>query len=138
MLDLTERQEKILNTVIEEYIKTSEPVSSKSLSKKRGFNVCPATIRNELQDLTDKGYICQPHTSAGRVPTKKAYQHFAQKLADERERTFHSFIVRQIREAHEEMEREMRQMEELMDTLEDDNLFNILNILDQWHRRMLN
>ena len=79
-MDLTKRQEKILNTLIGEYTKNAEPVSSKLLSKKKGFNVCPATIRNELQELTDMGYIYQPHTSAGRAPTTKAYRYFVDNL----------------------------------------------------------
>ncbi len=79
-MTLSKRQEKILNALIQEYTKTAEPVSSKLLSKKKGFSVCPATIRNELQELTDMGYIYQPHTSAGRAPTSKAYRYFVDNL----------------------------------------------------------
>jgi len=131
---MTTRQEKLLDFLVKEYIATSEPVSSKALKKVADLDVCGATIRNDLQELTKEGYIEQPYTSAGRVPTPKAYQHFAQKLENEREKAFHNFIARQITEAHEEMEREMRQMEELMRTLEQDDMFNILNILDKWHK----
>lgn len=134
---ITERQEKLLDFLVKEYITTSEPVSSKALKKVAALDVCGATIRNDLQALTKEGYIEQPHTSAGRVPTKKAYQYFAQKLQNERERAFHNFIVRQIEQAHQEMEREMRHMQEIMDTLEHDNIFDILNILDKWHRNQM-
>ena len=97
-----------------------------------------ATIRNDLQDLTEAGYITQPHTSAGRIPTKKAYKYFAEKLEEQRQKEFNDFIVRQIKFAHEEMENQMRAMEELMQTLENDNLFEILNILDTWHKKNQN
>ena len=142
---ITGRQEKLLNFVIREYITTAEPVSSKALKKATDLDVSAATIRNDLQVLTKEGYIEQPHTSAGRVPTKKAYKHFADKL--EKTATFYDVhevnvvrmsIVRQVRTAREEIEQEMNQMQELMQTLENDNLFDILNILDKWHRKLMN
>lgn len=81
MQELTKRQEKILTALIDDYIKTAEPVSSKSLSKKRGFDVSAATIRNEFQELTEGGYITQPHTSSGRRPTAKAYRFFVDNIS---------------------------------------------------------
>jgi len=134
---ITQRQEKLLDFLVKEYIAMSEPVSSKALKKVADLDVCGATIRNDLQTLTKEGYIEQPHTSAGRVPTKKAYQYFAEKLALERNRMFSDFIMRQVREVHQEIEREMKQMEELMQTLEHDDFFEILNILDKWHRNQM-
>jgi heat-inducible transcriptional repressor len=134
---ITERQEKLLNFLIKEYISTAEPVSSKALKKTACLDVCGATIRNDLQILTKEGYIEQPHTSAGRIPTRKAYQYFAQKLENERAQAMHNFIARQINEAHQEMEREMRHMQEIMNALEQDNMFNILNILDKWHKNQI-
>lgn len=79
---LTERQNVILNSIVEEYINSAEPVSSKLLEKKYGFEVCPATIRIEMQKLTDEGLISQPHTSAGRVPTDKGYRYFVDELLE--------------------------------------------------------
>ena len=73
---ITERQEKLLDFLIKEYISTAEPVSSKALKKSACLDVCGATIRNDLQVLTKEGYIEQPHTSAGRIPTRKAYRYF--------------------------------------------------------------
>ncbi len=73
---ITERQSKILNTLIQEYINTANPVGSEFLVEKHNFKVCPATLRNEMQKLTESGYLCQPHTSAGRVPTNKGYRFF--------------------------------------------------------------
>ncbi len=131
---LTQRQEKLLGFLIKEYISTAEPVSSRALKKVTDLDVCGATIRNDLQELTRAGYIEQPHTSAGRVPTRKAYKYFAEKLEVQRQKQFDEFIVRQVQEAHEEMERQMGMMQELMQTLENDNLFDILNILDKWHQ----
>ncbi len=77
---LTKRQQKILNTVIKEYIGTGEPISSQLLEKKHDFGIKPAMIRIEMQKLTDGGYLLQPHTSAGRVPTDKAYRFFVDNL----------------------------------------------------------
>jgi len=140
---ITERQEKLLNFLVREYISRAEPVSSKALQKITDLDVSAATIRNDLQALTKKGYIEQPHTSAGRTPTKKAYKFIADKLGATA--TFYDVhevnvvrmsIVRQTKFAHEEMEHQMQQMEELMKTLENGDMFDILNILDKWHRKM--
>jgi len=135
---ITERQEKLLAFLIKEYISTAEPVSSKALKKVTDLDVCGATIRNDLQALTKEGYIEQPHTSAGRVPTRKAYKHFADRLEQEKQEQFEDFIVRQIRCAHQEMEGQMRQMEELMQTLENDNFFEILTTIEIWHKKNQN
>ena len=134
---ITERQEKLLDFLIKEYIGQAKPVSSKALKKVTDLDVCGATIRNDLQILTKEGFIEQPHTSAGRVPTKKAYKYFANKIEKQRQNNFEDFIVRQIRFAHAEMEREMKSMEGLMQTLEDDNLFEILTILEIWHKKIM-
>jgi heat-inducible transcriptional repressor len=64
---ITERQEKILNTIVQEYIISAQPVSSQLLEKRHNFGICQATIRIEMQRLTDGDFIFQPHTSAGRV-----------------------------------------------------------------------
>jgi len=77
------RQADILEKVTQEYIKSAKPVSSQLLEQKYNFNVCPATIRNEMQKLTDEKYLFQPHTSAGRVPTDKGYRFFVDSLQKE-------------------------------------------------------
>lgn len=79
-MKLTERQGKLLNVIVKEYIDGAQPVSSQLLEKKYRFDVSPATIRNEMQKLTDKGFLQQPHTSAGRVPTDKGYRFFVDNL----------------------------------------------------------
>jgi len=80
---ISSRQADILEKVTKEYIKSAKPVSSQLLEEKYNFNVCPATIRNEMQKLTDEKYLFQPHTSAGRVPTDKGYRFFVDNLEQE-------------------------------------------------------
>jgi len=79
-MQVTKRQEKILNSVIKEYIRFALPVSSQSLEEKYDFDVSPATLRNEMQFLSDLGYLLQPHTSAGRIPTDKGYRFFVNQI----------------------------------------------------------
>lgn len=81
-MELTKRQKLILDKIVEEYIGSASPVSSQLVEKNYDFGVCPATIRIEMQKLTDKSYLYQPHTSAGRVPTDKAYRFFVDELLE--------------------------------------------------------
>lgn len=134
---LTERQEKLLDFVVREYLGQARPVSSLDLKKVADLDVCGATIRNDLQILTKEGYIEQPHTSAGRVPTRKGYHYIAQLIEDERQKALHNFIVRQMEEARAQMAQEMLQMQHLISALEQDDIFEILNILDTWHKRII-
>ena len=73
-IELTERQHIILKAIIQNYLETGEPVGSRTLSKSTDLNLSSATIRNEMADLEDMGYIFQPHTSAGRIPSDKGYR----------------------------------------------------------------
>lgn len=93
-MGITERQTQILNTIIAEYIELAQPVSSQLLEKKYDFEICPATIRIEMQKLTDKGFLCQPHTSAGRVPTDRGYRFFVDNLL---EKEFENFEGDELR-----------------------------------------
>jgi len=77
---MDKRKEKILLTIIKEHIKTGVPVGSTGLVEKYDLGVSSATIRNEMADLEEEGYIVQPHTSAGRIPTEKAYDFFLEDL----------------------------------------------------------
>jgi len=70
------RRERILRAIIEEYIRTAQPVGSRYLCENCGFDISPATIRNEMMALEDEGYLRSPHPSAGRIPTEKAYEHY--------------------------------------------------------------
>ena len=82
-MDLTERKKKILRAVVESYIRTAEPVGSKAILELADLKVSSATIRNELSDLTEMGYLEQPHTSAGRVPSPKGYRLYVNELMEE-------------------------------------------------------
>jgi len=77
---ISQRQEEILNNIVREYINSAKPVSSQLLERKHRFGIKPATIRIEMQKLTDQGFLVQPHTSAGRIPTDKGYRFFVDKL----------------------------------------------------------
>ncbi len=77
---ITERQGQLLNKVVEEYIDSAHPISSDLLGGKYDFGIKPAMIRIEIQKLTDLGYLLQPHTSAGRIPTDKGYRFFVDSL----------------------------------------------------------
>jgi heat-inducible transcriptional repressor len=76
-----ERRLAVLRAIVEDYVTTEEPVGSKALVERHGLGVSPATVRNDMAALEDEGYITQPHTSAGRVPTDKGYRLFVDKLA---------------------------------------------------------
>jgi heat-inducible transcriptional repressor len=83
--ELTERQKKILDVIIKNYLETGEPVGSRTISKNSDLNLSSATIRNEMSDLEEMGYILQPHTSAGRIPSDKGYRFYVNELMTEKE-----------------------------------------------------
>lgn len=85
MEDLTPRQIQILKSIVEEYTQTATPVGSEVLEKKYNLNISPATIRNEMVALTKAGYLKQPHTSAGRIPTPRAIKLYVEQLMEERQ-----------------------------------------------------
>ena len=78
--ELNERERSILTAVIRSYVETAEPAGSRTLSRRFGLGVSPATIRNTMSDLEEKGFLFHPHTSAGRVPTDKAYRVYVDEL----------------------------------------------------------
>jgi heat-inducible transcriptional repressor len=80
MKDCTERRDRIIETVVSRYLETAAPVSSADVSGRCGLRVSPATIRNMMRELEEKGYLAQPHTSAGRVPTVKCYRYYVRHL----------------------------------------------------------
>ena len=83
-MDLDDRKLKILQAVIKNYLETGEPVGSRTISKYTDLNLSSATIRNEMADLEELGYIVQPHTSAGRIPTDKGYRLYVDTLMQEK------------------------------------------------------
>lgn len=79
---LNDRKKKILQLIIEDYISTAEPVGSRTIARKYDLGISPATIRNEMSDLEMLGYLEQPHTSAGRVPSAQAYRFYVDSLVE--------------------------------------------------------
>lgn len=80
LINLTDRKKRILEFIIKEYIETAEPVGSRTISKNKDLGVSAATIRNEMSDLEELGLLLQPHTSAGRIPSKEAYEIYVQNI----------------------------------------------------------
>ncbi len=85
-MQLDERKYKILQAIIRKYLETGEPVGSRTISKYTDLNLSSATIRNEMADLEELGYIVQPHTSAGRIPSDKGYRLYVDKMMEDKER----------------------------------------------------
>lgn len=84
-MELDERKMKILQAIVKNYLETGEPVGSRTISKYTDLNLSSATIRNEMADLEEQGYILQPHTSAGRIPSDKGYRTYVDEMMKERE-----------------------------------------------------
>ncbi len=80
LLDI--RKMRILQAIVDDYIMTAAPVGSRTVSKRSDMGLSPATIRNEMSDLTELGFLEQPHTSAGRVPSEKAYRLYVSNIMD--------------------------------------------------------
>ncbi|NLL76667.1 MAG: heat-inducible transcription repressor HrcA [Clostridiales bacterium] len=85
-MQLDERKKKIMQAIIRNYLETGEPVGSRTISKYTDLNLSSATIRNEMADLEELGYIIQPHTSAGRIPSDKGYRLYVDQMMEEKER----------------------------------------------------
>lgn len=85
-MELDERKTKILQAIIRNYLETGEPVGSRTISKYTDLNLSSATIRNEMADLEEMGYILQPHTSAGRIPSDKGYRFYVDTMMEQKER----------------------------------------------------
>jgi transcriptional regulator of heat shock response len=97
MSEMTPRQRKLLQAIINEFIESAEAVGSMNLLHKYGWDLSSATIRNEMAELMRQGYLSKPHSSAGRVPTTRAYKEFAADLQEEMEDldVLHSSLIRQ-------------------------------------------
>lgn len=101
-MELDERKMKILQAIISTYLETGEPVGSRTISKYADLNVSSATIRNEMSDLEEMGYILQPHTSAGRIPSDKGYRLYVDNM------------MQQKRNEIRQQEKEITQMKEFL------------------------
>lgn len=103
---LSDRKLKILHAIIKTYLETGEPVGSRTISKYTDLNLSSATIRNEMADLEELGYIMQPHTSAGRIPSDKGYRLYVDMLMEEKEQ--------ELNEMQEQMLQKADKMEQLL------------------------
>ena len=111
---ITKRQSEILNKIVQEYIDTAKPVPSQLLEKKYQFGISPATIRIEMQKLTDLGFLSQPHTSAGRIPTDKGFRFFVDYLLERKRFQFpEKRILKEIRRIEKEIKDLLRFSREL-------------------------
>ena len=112
-MDLDERKLKILQAIIRNYLETGEPVGSRTISKYTELNLSSATIRNEMADLEELGYIVQPHTSAGRIPSDKGYRLYVdQMLAEKEEKLDHA--TQEVKEMHQMLLEKEDKMESIL------------------------
>ena len=107
--ELVERKRKILKAIIQTYLETGEPVGSRTISKYTDLNLSSATIRNEMSDLEEMGYILQPHTSAGRIPSDKGYRLYVDELMREKEQEV-ADIKNMVIEKTDRMEKVLQQV----------------------------
>ena len=108
-MDMTERKRQILKIVVESYIASAEPLGSKTIAEKMPGKISSATIRNELSDLTDMGYLEQPHTSAGRIPSAAGYRLYVNELMEHR-----PLNDTERREINESLRQPMAQMDQVV------------------------
>lgn len=108
-MELSERKKQILRAVVENYIQTAEPVGSKAIVVSAGLKVSSATIRNEMAELETLGYLEQPHTSAGRIPSPKGYRLYVNELMEE-----HRLTMQEAQKINEALNLKIREMDQVM------------------------
>ncbi len=108
-MELSERKKQILRAVVENYIQTAEPVGSKAIVASAGMKVSSATIRNEMAELENLGYLEQPHTSAGRIPSPSGYRLYVNELMEE-----HRLTIQETQRINEALHLKIRQMDQVM------------------------
>jgi len=113
-MELDERKKKILQAVIRNYLETGEPVGSRTISKYTDLNLSSATIRNEMADLEEMGYIFQPHTSAGRIPSDKGYRLYVDAMLEERARQREVVEMKEMEDMREMFQERQNKMEALL------------------------
>ncbi len=116
---MTKRQTEILKKIVKEHIVTAQPVSSQLLEEKYNWGISPATIRIEMQRLTDQGYLYQPHTSAGRVPTDKGYRFFVDEIIKRKDSFFEigDWIEKEIKNVFETIQYLTKRLSQFSKTL---------------------
>lgn len=107
---LTDRQSQLLDAIVREYIKTAEPVASLKLSGGLAFSVSPATIRNDMAAIEGEGYLAQPHTSAGRIPTEKGFRFYINRLEGVRGQKMESHEFSEIRPSKNDGDEYVREL----------------------------
>lgn len=112
-MQLDERKVKILQAIIRNYLETGEPVGSRTISKYTDLNLSSATIRNEMADLEEMGYILQPHTSAGRIPSDKGYRLYVDAMMEEKEKELEELKEMMI-EKEDKMDHLLKQVAKLL------------------------
>ncbi len=114
-MQLDDRKWTILKAIIKTYLETGEPVGSRTISKYADLNLSSATIRNEMSDLEDMGYILQPHTSAGRIPSDAGYRLYVDRMMEEKDREV-TEMKEMVLQRQDKMELLLRQMAKLLAT----------------------
>lgn len=109
-MELTNRKKKILRAIVEIYIATAEPVGSKAVAQQANLDISTATIRNEMADLTELGYLEQPHTSAGRVPSPVGYRLYVNELMGE-----HQLTMQETQRINEALNLKMEELDRVID-----------------------
>jgi len=112
-LQLSERKIKILQAIIRNYLESGEPVGSRTISKYTDLNLSSATIRNEMSDLEEMGYIVQPHTSAGRIPSDKGYRLYVDTMMEEKDRELEE-LKEMMLEKEDKMDHLLKQVARLL------------------------
>lgn len=114
-MQLSDRKVKILQAIIRNYLETGEPVGSRTISKYTDLNLSSATIRNEMSDLEEMGYIVQPHTSAGRIPSDKGYRLYVDTMMEEKDRELEE-LKEMMLEREDKMDHLLKQVAKLLAT----------------------
>lgn len=133
-MPMDERKKKVLQAIIKDYIATAEPVGSRTIARKYDLRVSPATIRNEMADLEELGYIEQPHTSAGRIPSQLGYRYYVDCLMEresinQEEEEYIKYKFRQKMEAIEEV------IKQASDVLSEMTSYTALVLGPQWGKK---
>jgi len=129
---MQERRKKILKAVVREYQRTGQPVASQLLIERYRFDLSPATVRAEMLGLDDEGFLQQPHTSAGRLPTDKAFRFFVEELGEEElNKNEREQVLERLQEFHNESMSEMAQF--LADCSKGLGLSGTFGRLADWH-----
>ncbi|MCD8362969.1 MAG: heat-inducible transcriptional repressor HrcA [Lachnospiraceae bacterium] len=132
-MELDERKKKILNAIIRTYMETGEPVGSRTIAKYSDLKLSSATIRNEMSDLEEMGYIVQPHTSAGRIPTDKGYRLYVDHLMEEKDKE-----VTDLKELmFERTDRLEQVLKQVVKVLANDTNYTTMISTPQYHQNKL-